>query len=129
VLNLPLAPVWAQVLRVPRPYLYAGIVLFAALGVYALNGTVVDLFVLYVLGLLGYAMRRFGLPIAPAVIGMILGPMAEIQLRRALAIGAGDVTVLVRSPVAAVLLALSVLALLAPLLRKLVARRRVTPGG
>ncbi|MEU6727775.1 tripartite tricarboxylate transporter permease [Nonomuraea wenchangensis] len=124
VLNLPLAPVWARVLRVPRPYLYAGIVLFAALGVYALNGTVVDLFVLYVLGLLGYAMRRFGLPIAPAVIGMILGPMAEIQLRRALAIGAGDVSVLVRSPVAAVLLALAALALLTPLARRAAARRR-----
>ncbi|MEW9551528.1 tripartite tricarboxylate transporter permease [Nonomuraea sp. NPDC050783] len=129
VLNLPLAPLWARVLRVPRPYLYAGIVLFAALGVYALNGSAVDLFVLYVLGLLGYAMRRFGLPVAPAVIGMILGPMAEIQLRRALAIGAGDVTVLVRSPVAATLLALAALALLAPLLRRLPAREEVTPTG
>ncbi|MGW0192516.1 tripartite tricarboxylate transporter permease [Nonomuraea sp. NPDC003201] len=128
VLNLPLAPLWARVLRIPRPYLYAGIVLFAALGVYALNGTVVDLVVLYVLGLLGYAMRRFGLPVAPAVIGMILGPMAEIQLRRALAIGAGDVTVLVRSPVAVVLLVLAALALLAPVFRTLSARRRtVTP--
>ncbi|MET7333987.1 tripartite tricarboxylate transporter permease [Nonomuraea sp. NPDC005650] len=131
VLNLPLAPLWARVLRIPRPYLYAGIVLFAALGVYALNGTVVDLVVLYVLGLLGYAMRRFGLPVAPAVIGMILGPMAEIQLRRALAIGAGDVTVLVRSPVAVVLLVLAALALLMPVFRKLSARRRqseVTPA-
>jgi putative tricarboxylic transport membrane protein len=125
VLNLPLAPLWARVLRIPRPYLYAGIVLFAALGVYALNGTVVDLFVLYVLGLLGYAMRRFGLPVAPAVIGMILGPMAEIQLRRALAIGAGDVTVLVRSPIAAVLLGLACLALLTPVFRRLAARRNV----
>ncbi|GGS74300.1 tripartite tricarboxylate transporter permease [Nonomuraea spiralis] len=125
VLNLPLAPLWARVLRVPRPYLYAGIVLFAALGVYALNGTVVDLFVLYVLGLLGFSMRRFGLPVAPAVIGMILGPMAEIQLRRALAIGAGDVSVLVRSPIAAVLLALALLALLTPLVRRLMARRGV----
>ncbi|MEV3979675.1 tripartite tricarboxylate transporter permease [Nonomuraea sp. NPDC049758] len=125
VLNLPLAPLWARVLRIPRPYLYAGIVLFAALGVYALNGTVVDLFVLYVLGLLGFSMRRFGLPVAPAVIGMILGPMAEIQLRRALAIGAGDVSVLVRSPIAAVLLVLALLALLTPVLRRLMARRGV----
>ncbi|NUS01552.1 MAG: tripartite tricarboxylate transporter permease, partial [Nonomuraea sp.] len=123
VLNLPLAPLWARVLRIPRPYLYAGIVLFAALGVYAVNGTVVDLVVLYVLGLLGFSMRRFGLPVAPAVIGMILGPMAEIQLRRALAIGAGDVSVLVRSPIAAVLLALSALALLTPVFRRLMTRR------
>ncbi|GAT67569.1 tripartite tricarboxylate transporter TctA [Planomonospora sphaerica] len=122
VLNLPLAPVWAKVLHIPRPYLYAGIVLFAALGVYALNASWVDLVVLYVLGLLGFAMRRFGLPIAPAVIGMILGPMAEIQLRRALAIGAGDAAVLVGSPVAAALLGLSLLALLTPLVRALVRR-------
>ncbi|WP_101787884.1 tripartite tricarboxylate transporter permease [Nonomuraea indica] len=128
VLNLPLAPLWARVLRVPRPYLYAGIILFAALGVYALNGTAVDLVVLFVLGLLGFAMRRFGLPIAPAVIGMILGPMAEIQLRRALAIGAGDVTVLVRSPIAAVLLLLSLGALLTPVVRKLAERRELAPA-
>lgn len=127
VLNLPLAPLWARVLRVPRPYLYAGIILFAALGVYALNGTAVDLVVLFVLGLLGFAMRRFGLPIAPAVIGMILGPMAEIQLRRALAIGAGDVTVLVRSPIAVVLLLLSLGALLTPVVRKLAERRELAP--
>ncbi|WP_214107362.1 tripartite tricarboxylate transporter permease [Acrocarpospora catenulata] len=122
VLNLPLAPLWAQVLRVPRPYLYAGIVLFAALGVYALNNSWIDLILLYLLGLLGFAMRRFGLPVAPAVIGLILGPMAEIQLRRALAIGAGDVTVLVTSPVAAVLLSCSALALFIPLLRRLRSR-------
>src|SRR5437868_3083296 len=103
VLNLPLAPLWARVLQVPRPYLYAGIVLFAALGVYALNGSAVDLVVLFLLGMLGFAMRRFGLPVAPAVIGVILGPMAEVQLRRALAIGAGDPMVLVGSPVAVTL--------------------------
>lgn len=122
VLNLPLAPLWARVLHVPRPYLYAGIVLFAALGVYALNSSWVELVILYILGMLGFAMRRFGLPVAPAVIGMILGPMAEIQLRRALAIGAGDVTVLVRSPIAAVLLVVALLVLAVPLVRKLVAR-------
>ncbi|MEV0144234.1 MULTISPECIES: tripartite tricarboxylate transporter permease [unclassified Nonomuraea] len=128
VLNLPLAPLWARVLRIPRPYLYAGIVVFAALGVYALNGTVVDLVVLFILGLLGFAMRRFGLPVAPAVIGMILGPMAEIQLRRALAIGAGDVTVLVKSPVAVVLLVLALAALLTPVVRKLAMRKDLAPA-
>ncbi|WP_068926585.1 tripartite tricarboxylate transporter permease [Planobispora rosea] len=126
VLNLPLAPVWAKVLHVPRPYLYAGIVLFAALGVYALNASWIDLVVLYVLGLLGFAMRRFGLPIAPAVIGMILGPMAEIQLRRALAIGAGDATTLVRSPIAVAFLGLAALALLAPLVRRPASRRTLS---
>ncbi|GAA5041750.1 putative tricarboxylic transport membrane protein [Thermocatellispora tengchongensis] len=124
VLNLPLAPAWAKVLHIPRPYLYAGIITFAALGVYALNASWIDLIILYVLGLLGYAMRRFGLPIAPAVIGLILGPMAEIQLRRALAIGAGDPTTLIRSPIAATLLALSLLILLLPAARHLLRLRR-----
>jgi putative tricarboxylic transport membrane protein len=73
-------------------------------------------------------MRRFGLPVAPAVIGLILGPMAEIQLRRALAIGAGDVTTLVRSPIAVILLLLALAALLAPLFRKLMERRHVEPA-
>ncbi|MFI6323958.1 tripartite tricarboxylate transporter permease [Nonomuraea sp. NPDC050556] len=123
VLNLPLAPLWARILHIPRAYLYAGIVVFAALGVYSLHGSVVDLVVLFLLGVLGYAMRRFGLPVAPAVIGLILGPMAEVQLRRALALGAGDVTVLVRSPVAAVLLVVAALALLMPVFRKLWTRR------
>lgn len=128
ILNLPLAPLWARVLHIPRPYLYAGILLFAALGVYALNASWVDLVVLYVLGLIGFAMRRFGLPLAPAVIGLILGPMAEIQLRRALAIGAGDATVLVTSPIAAVLLGLSALILAAPLVRRLLTRRLSAQG-
>ncbi|WP_326644054.1 tripartite tricarboxylate transporter permease [Streptosporangium sp. NBC_01755] len=110
-------------LQIPRPYLYSGITLFAALGVYALNSSWVELVILYLLGLPGFAMRRFGLPIAPAVIGLILGPMAEIQLRRALAIGAGDATVLVRSPIAATLLVVSLLALFTPLIRKTIARR------
>src|SRR4029450_10930466 len=79
VLNLPLAPVWARLLRVPRPHLYAGILLFAALGVYAVNGSAVDLVVLYAIGALGLLMRRFGLPVAPAIIGVILGPLAEQQ--------------------------------------------------
>ncbi|SDH78020.1 putative tricarboxylic transport membrane protein [Sinosporangium album] len=130
ILNLPLAPVWAKVLSIPRPYLYAGIVFFAALGVYALQNSWVDLIVLYVLGMLGYAMRRFGLPVAPAVIGMILGPMAEVQLRRALAISTGDVSVLVTSPIAAVLLGLAALALAIPFIRAYTARRaRRTSAG
>jgi putative tricarboxylic transport membrane protein len=127
VLNLPLAPVWARMLRIPRPYLYAGIVLFAALGVYALNNSWVDLLVLYVLGVLGFAMRRYGLPLAPAIIGIILGPLSEIQLRRALSISAGDASVLVTSPIAVVLLVLSAAVLLLPVARRLT--RGTATGG
>ncbi|RCW40927.1 putative tricarboxylic transport membrane protein [Halopolyspora algeriensis] len=127
VLNLPLAPVWARVLKIPRPYLYAGIVLFAALGVYAVNAQLVDLVVLFVLGALGAVMRRFGVPLAPAVIGVILGPLAERQLRRALAISQGDYTVLVDSPISIGLLGVAALMLLVPVVGRFL-RRRIDRG-
>ncbi len=123
VLNLPLAPLWARVLKIPRPYLYAGIVLFAALGVYAVNAQLVDLVVLFVLGALGAVMRRFGVPLAPAVIGVILGPLAERQLRRALAISQGDYTALVDSPISIGLLVVAAVMLLVPVLGRIFRRR------
>ena len=84
VLNLPLAPTWAKLLRIPRPYLYAGILFFASMGAYAVQGQPFDLYLLLVLGLLGFAMRRFGLPVLPLIVGAILGPLFERHLRRSL---------------------------------------------
>jgi putative tricarboxylic transport membrane protein len=100
VLNLPLARVWVKLLQIPRPYLYAGIITFAALGSYSVNASAVDLLLLLALGVLGWVMRRFGFPIAPAIVGLILGPIAEEQLRRTLAISQGDPSALVSSPFA-----------------------------
>jgi len=124
VLNLPLAPVWAKLLHIPRPQLYAGIVLFASLGVYSVNGSTVDLVILYLVGLVGFAMRRYGWPVAPAIIGVILGPLAEQQLRRALAIGQGDYGVLLDSPRAVVLCGVAGVVLLAPLVARMARRDR-----
>jgi putative tricarboxylic transport membrane protein len=114
VLNLPLIGIWVRVLAIPRPLLYAGILLFATLGAYSLHQSWVDLATLYVFGLLGFAMRRWDIPVAPAVIGLILGPLAETQFRRALAISEGDPSVFVTQPIAAILLALSAAAVLGP---------------
>ena len=124
VLNLPLAPFWAKLLHIPRPQLYACIVRFASLGVYSVNGSTVDLVILYLVGVMGFAMRRFGWPVAPAVIGVILGPFAEQQLRRALAIGEGDYGVLLDSPRAVVLFGDRRFVLLAPLVAKVARRDR-----
>lgn len=101
VLNLPLVGMWVKVLRIPRHYLYAGIILFGALGSYALNFSPVDVLLLVLIGLAGFFMRRYGYPVAPLVVGMILGPMAEDRLRRSLAISQGDLSYLVTSPFAA----------------------------
>lgn len=101
----------------PQPWLYAGILLFATLGTIGANPSVFKLGMLLVFGLLGFAMRLFGYPIAPVVVGLILGPMAEQQLRRALAISQGDVTALfILSPIAAVLFGLAFLAVIVPLI-------------
>ncbi|MCB7135119.1 tripartite tricarboxylate transporter permease [Cellulosimicrobium marinum] len=106
VLNLPLVGMWVKVLQIPRHYLYAGILLFGALGSYALNFSPVDVLILLFVGLTGFVMRRYGYPVAPMVVGMILGPMAEDRLRRSLAISQGDLSTLVTSPFAATAYAL-----------------------
>ncbi len=110
VLNLPLVGMWVKLLQIPRPYLYAGILLFAVFGAYALHSSPTDIVILLVVGILGYFMRRYGYPVAPLVVGMILGPMAEEQLRKALQLSQGDLSTLVLQPFAAA--AYAVLALL-----------------
>jgi putative tricarboxylic transport membrane protein len=90
ILNLPLAPAWAKLLRIPRPYLYAGILFFASMGAYAVNGAAFDLVLLLALGLLGFGMRRFGIPVLPLIVGVILGPRVELQGRRALQLSSGE---------------------------------------
>ncbi|WP_030886320.1 tripartite tricarboxylate transporter permease, partial [Streptomyces sp. NRRL F-5053] len=129
LLNLPLAPLWARLLRIPRPYLYAGILFFAAVGAYAVGGEAFDVVLLLVIGLLGLLMRRYGLPVLPAIIGVILGPSAEQQLRRALQISDGSVSGLVDTPFAVTVYAVIALVLLWPWLRRALPRRlRPAPG-
>ena len=73
LLNLPLVGLWVRVLSIPRPQLYAGILVFATLGAYTLNNNIVDLILFYLIGVIGFGMRVLGVPIAPCVIGLILG--------------------------------------------------------
>jgi putative tricarboxylic transport membrane protein len=118
ILNLPLAPLWARLLKIPSPYLYGGILVFATLGTYSLNNSVFDVGLMYMVGVLGYCMRLVDVPVAPAVIGMILGPMAEQQFRRALAISQGDPAIFFTRPISATLLGLAFFALVSvPLYR------------
>ncbi|WP_332701093.1 tripartite tricarboxylate transporter permease [Devosia sp.] len=125
VLNLPLIGLWVRLLTIPKPWLYGGILVFATLGTLGANGAMsghigpisfsFELMMLLAFGILGYLLRRFGYPIAPVVVGLILGPMAEQQLRRALAISQGDFTALFHSPIAIVLYILAAAAILIPL--------------
>lgn len=114
VLNLPLIGIWVRVLTIPKPMLYAGILVFATLGAYSLHQSWVDLLTLYIFGLLGFAMRRWDIPVAPAVIGLILGPLAETQFRRALSISQGDATVFITHPISAAVFAMTAVVIIAP---------------
>jgi putative tricarboxylic transport membrane protein len=125
VLNLPLIGLWIRLLMIPRPWLYGGILLFATLGTIGVNPSPVELVMLILFGVMGYGMRLFGYPIAPAVVGLILGPMAEQQLRRALAIAQGDWSTLASTPVSAILLAISAAFLFVPILMRYRGRGRV----
>ncbi|MCV2422438.1 tripartite tricarboxylate transporter permease [Paucibacter sp. DJ2R-2] len=124
VLNLPLVGLWVKLLKIPKPQLYAGILIFATVGVYGMRQSAFDLVVMLAIGLLGVVMRRFDFPTAPVVVGMILGPIAEAQMRNALSIGEGHWGVFVQRPMSAGLLALVVLVLVLPRLWPRVVRWR-----
>ncbi len=118
VLNLPLVGIWVKILQIPRPYLYAGILVFAVLGAFSVNFTPIDVIILLIVGIFGFFMRRFGYPIAPMVVGLILGPIFENQLRRSLAISQGDPVALIQSPVAATIYVVLVVILVLSFLLK-----------
>ena len=127
-LNLPLATVWARLLRIPRPYLYAGILFFASIGAYAANNSTFDLWLLLIIGVLGFFMRRYGLPIVPAIIGIILGPVAEEQMRRALQISDGELSGLYNTAFSQIVYVIIALLLVGPPIVRLVRNRRGGKG-
>ena len=121
VLNLPLVGLWVRLLAIPQHLLYGGILVFSTLGVYSLNRSITDLVLLLLFGLVGWVMRRVDIPVAPCIIGLILGPMAEEQLRRALSISQGDLVAVLTRPLTLTILILAVLVVAVP---PLLARRR-----
>jgi putative tricarboxylic transport membrane protein len=124
VLNLPLVGLWVRLLSIPRPLLYGGILVFAGLGTWAQSGSITGLVVLYIIGVIGYLMRRFDIPVGPAVVGAILGPIAETHFRRAMQISQGDETVFFTQPISASILAVALLLFLGPRIWSWVQRNR-----
>jgi putative tricarboxylic transport membrane protein len=114
VLNLPMIRIWIKLLEVPKPQLYAGIVVFASMGVYGMRQSAFDVFLLHGIGLMGFLMRRYGFPTAPVIVGMILGPLAEEQMRRSLAISQGDAWVFLQRPISGSILVLTMLLAIGP---------------
>lgn len=124
ILNLPFAPLWAQLLRIPKAYLYAGIAMLACFGVYAASASLVDLVIMVGLGFLGFLMRRYDVPIAPVIIAVILGPLAESSLREAMNNTGNDYSTLVSSPISIALYLLLLVGIVIVVIGKVRARRR-----
>lgn len=120
VLNLPMVGLWVKLLRIPKPQLYAGILIFATVGAYGMRQSAFDLFLLYGIGVLGVLMRRFDFPTAPVVVGMILGPLAEAQMRNAVSIGEGSWMIFLQRPMSLALIVIVLAVLIVP---RLLARR------
>ena len=128
VLNLPLARVWARLLQVPAYAIYGAIMVFATLGTFASGGGLADLLVLYVIGLLGVLMAMAGIPVAPAVVGLILGPLFEEQMLRAVLLSGGSASGLFVGPLSITLWCIAVLGLVVPIVVSLARRRRTDPA-
>ncbi len=116
ILNLPLIGMWIKLLTVPYKWLYPAIVLFCAIGVYSTNNNSFDIWMVALFGLIGYIFIKLGCEPAPLLLGLILGPMMEEYLRRALLISRGDWAVFVTRPISASLLVVAVLLLIIVLL-------------
>jgi putative tricarboxylic transport membrane protein len=124
VLNLPLVPLFAQVLRTPAYVLYPVILGVSIVGVYSISGSVFDVGLLAGFGLLGYVMRKLDFPSAPLILGLVLGGALERALRQSLMMSEGSLSILVARPISAVMLSLALLILLMPLFSRINAWRR-----
>jgi putative tricarboxylic transport membrane protein len=107
-LNLPLVSVFVTVLRIPYAYLYPLIIMFCILGVYAVNNSIVDVWIMLIMGVLGYALRKFEFDPAPLVLGLVIAPIFEQSLRQSLIMSNGYWTIFFQRPIAGGLLVVSV---------------------
>jgi TctA family transporter len=125
LLNLPLIGIWVRLLRIPYEVLFPMIVLFAVIGTYSLGFNAYDVYAIAFFGILGYVLIKCGCEPAPLLLGFVLGPLLEENLRRALIISRGDASVFLTRPISAVLLALAVAALVITVLPTIRRRRDV----
>jgi putative tricarboxylic transport membrane protein len=113
VLNLPLIGLWVKLLTIPYKYLFLAIMTFCAIGAFTLNFSSFDVYVMVLFGFIGFLFRRLSCEPAPFLLGMVLGPMMEEYLRRAMLLSQGDPAIFVQRPISATLLALAVFCIVA----------------
>jgi putative tricarboxylic transport membrane protein len=122
-LNLPLVGLFVSVLRIPYAYLYPMIIMFCIIGVYEVNHSIVDVWIMLIMGVVGYALRKFGFDPAPLVLGLVIAPIFEMSLRQSLIMSNGNWTIFFYRPIAAVLMGLCAVLLALAVLSLLRARK------
>jgi putative tricarboxylic transport membrane protein len=123
ILNVPLVRVWVSVLKVPYPTLFAFVFAFMLLGAYSISGSVFNVGVMLFFGIVGYFLRKAGVPLAPAALTLVLGSVMENSLRQALSISQGSFSIFTSSPIALTLLVVAALGLMLPAVKMIAARR------
>jgi putative tricarboxylic transport membrane protein len=116
LLNLPLVGLFVNVLRIPYAYLYPLVIMFCVIGVYTVNNSIVDVWIMLIMGAFGYVLRKFGLDPAPLVLGLVISPTFELSLRQSLIMSNGNWTIFLARPIALTLFAISAALLLLALL-------------
>lgn len=127
ILNLPLVGLWVKLLKVPEEILYPMILAFSTLGVYSLSRNVVDLYMLFGIGVAGFLLRRYKFPLAPVILGLVLGPLIETEFRRALVISYGDPMIFISRPLAASILLVTILIVATPYVLRVWKRYKAQP--
>jgi putative tricarboxylic transport membrane protein len=112
ILNLPMVGLFVNLLRIPYSYLYPCILSFCIVGCYSVSNSIVDVWIMLVMGAIGYLLRKFGYDLAPVALGLVLAPMLELSLRQSLAMSAGTYSIFVQRPIALSMLALGAVLLL-----------------
>jgi putative tricarboxylic transport membrane protein len=107
-LNLPLVSVFVTVLRIPYAYLYPLIIMFCIIGVYEVNNSIVDVWIMLIMGVVGYALRKFDFDPAPLVLGLVISPILEQSLRQSLIMSNGNYLIFFSRPISAGLMAVSI---------------------
>jgi putative tricarboxylic transport membrane protein len=126
VLNLPLIGLWVQILKAPYSILYVLIVLFCQIGAYSVNNSVTDVLLMNIFGVVGYLMKRYEFEGAPLILALVLGPMFENSLRRALILSDGSPTIFFTRPISAIFLIIAMIFLISPFFsRGQVARKAI----
>jgi putative tricarboxylic transport membrane protein len=124
VLNLPLIPIWVQVLKVPYRILFPVILLFCVIGSYSINNKSFDVLIMVIFGVVGYLFRKFDYEGAPLLLAFVLGPLLELNLRQSLILSKGNFSIFFTRPISAAATSLAIIIFILPLFSYFIKKKK-----